>query len=1491
EMATVLNFDATIDASAFSAAEIEAAPQAESTVWRVTSLVDGAEGSLRWAVAKAQDGDSIRFDPTLAGDDGVVDIVLTKGEIVVDKDIAIDGYGLYHFENLEGLIYDQDHTGVKISAENHSRIFNIAEGADVRIVGVHMTEGSVRKNAETGKMWEPGQELPDHHDASIDAAHDADHHGGALHVPVGAKLTLEMCVVSNSKAIQGGGAAAVSGEFYAFDTIFENNHGGVDHGGAIRIFDGFVEVQDCYFRDNTILPYGYLKTTTTSGRPGRPATTTTEWVDNSSSTGGGGAVAASGGAFRSFNSAYTGNSGWYGAAIHVNGGKVLLSNNLIVENGGEAYQESGQESGGYKFNRGCYNGGGVDCDGGTLTIVNTTIANNVSAHSGSGLYVNGHSGTRPTVNIYNSIIANNESKSQNSWWGPSANNFDTGNECDVYGYYVLTDFDDWTTSVGIVDIGQSDKIFVGDSAEGYYRYNLGPNSPAANVGSDEYASIFHYDETAKDWVRTEEKIKCDFVRNERQGGGSVDLGSFERDADPYRDPIMRPENVVLTDYNLEAQTVVVSWDDKSYNELGFRVEISTDGKNWSWVAQTAENVASTTLSGIEPNKTYYVRVRAEIELSNVSEWSDVAQFIVRLHTLDEPAVSAEATSSTEIAFYVGEVENAVGYVYEYSANPDFSNATRVDLPTFGMTTISGLQPYTRYYFRAYAVGTGLYLDSPWNSTYATTEKAVLVAPTPGVALTDEETTLELSFDAVPNATSYVYRYSTSADFSNAIEIATTEAGTFEISGLERGKIYYFQTKAIGGGAYVDSDWSNVTTSVIDLPAPNVSAEATGTTTIEVTVDPVPHATTYYYRYATTEEGLETAEQIELDGPGPFEISGLDPNTTYYVQVYAAGDGEAYVDSAWSKPVSATTEQVKLAPPSVSATPVDASTITFGVGSVANADEYLYEYSTSPDFANSTTLTSTELAYDAPNLSPYTTYYFRAKAVADGYEASEWSVTVSATTPKFDLAAPAIETVATSSSEIVLTIGAVERATGYYCEYSTDPTFRSTNTLMATPGTFTLTGLSSNSTYYFRVLAYGGPTANISAWSTDDATTLQTKLAPPTPTLELGGSRSLKFTFDAVPNATKYEYRYATNPDFNGATTVKKDASGSFTHSRLSAGQTYYFQVKAVGDGDKYLDSEWSNVVSATTSKVNLPAPPVAIQTVGSTTLSFNFDAVANASSYEYRYATTQDGLETATAKSASAAGTFELTGLSPVTTYYVQVRAIGNGTNYVTSEWSTAVDATTVKIVLDAPEVDATTVNSSTLTFEIGAVENADFYVYEYSTSRYFTAETTVSGTTASVGAFNVDGLSPFTTCYFRAKAVVDAASPKAETHESSAWSTEASATTAKAALPAPKISAVALDTTTLALTIEPVANAAGYAYLMSTDPTFADAEEISRGSGTLVLADLTPGATYYFKAMATADANDPYNNSAWSAPTSEKMQIVLDAPAITPVATGASTI
>ena len=69
---------------------------------------------------------------------------------------------------------------------------------------------------------------------------------------------------------------------------------------------------------------------------------------------------------------------------------------------------------------------------------------------------------------------------------------------------------------------------------------------------------------------------------------------------------------------------------------------------------------------------------------------------------------------------------------------------------------------------------------------------------------------------------------------------------------------------------------------------------------------------------------------------------------------------------------------------------------------------------------------------------------------------------------------------------------------------------------------------------------------------------------------------------------------------------------------------------------------------------------------------------ANASRFEVRYATTKAGLASATpANIAHAENGTSIGSLTASTEYFFQVRAVGDGTNYTTSDWSAVVSATT----------------------------------------------------------------------------------------------------------------------------------------------------------------------------------------------------------------------
>src|SRR5947207_15662731 len=59
------------------------------TTFIVTNTNDNGPGSLRQVLADAVDGDIIQFDPALNGQT----ITLTSNELVIDKDITINGPG------------------------------------------------------------------------------------------------------------------------------------------------------------------------------------------------------------------------------------------------------------------------------------------------------------------------------------------------------------------------------------------------------------------------------------------------------------------------------------------------------------------------------------------------------------------------------------------------------------------------------------------------------------------------------------------------------------------------------------------------------------------------------------------------------------------------------------------------------------------------------------------------------------------------------------------------------------------------------------------------------------------------------------------------------------------------------------------------------------------------------------------------------------------------------------------------------------------------------------------------------------------------------------------------------------------------------------------------------------------------------------------------------------------------------------------------------
>lgn len=194
----------------------------ESVVLEVTALADqfdspvGAERSLREAIRDAQPGALITFAANLTGT-----FTLTRGEIVLDKDLLIDGG--------YGRVIDGG-TGA-------NRIFTLKDEATACLAGLRLTGGN------GGSIYSNGA-------------------GGAILNPTGSTLHLARCTLSGNQATAGalpagyGGAIFNQGVMTLSQCTLSGNTAPM-HGGAILSDVGASAVlQQCTLSANTSGTYG-----------------------------------------------------------------------------------------------------------------------------------------------------------------------------------------------------------------------------------------------------------------------------------------------------------------------------------------------------------------------------------------------------------------------------------------------------------------------------------------------------------------------------------------------------------------------------------------------------------------------------------------------------------------------------------------------------------------------------------------------------------------------------------------------------------------------------------------------------------------------------------------------------------------------------------------------------------------------------------------------------------------------------------------------------------------------------------------------------------------------------------------------------------------------------------------------------------------------------------------------------------------------------------
>jgi plastocyanin len=278
-------------------------------------------------------------------------------------------------------------------------------------------------------------------------------------------------------------------------------------------------------------------------------------------------------------------------------------------------------------------------------------------------------------------------------------------------------------------------------------------------------------------------------------------------------------------------------------------------------------------------------------------------------------------------------------------------------------------------------------------------EAPAVATSEGTPTSDTEATLKGTVNPHGQETEYFFNYGTDTSYGattskqSAGEGTSAETRTAPVTGLLPGTTYHFQIVAKNATGESKGADKTFTTSGPPTPTTN-AATAVGafTATLQGSVSPGGHETTYYFEWGTDiGYGETTPVKTTPAGTSPVsdsvELSGLAQQTEYHFRLVAEnpssaglvlGTDRSFTTSAANPPVPTTS----------AANPIGSTTATLqgSVNPGGLETTYFFEWGTDTTYGKKTTVNTTPAgtagvptAFALSGLTPATTYHFRLVA--------------------------------------------------------------------------------------------------------------------------------------------------------------------------------------------------------------------------------------------------------------------------------------------------------------------------------------------------------------------------------------------------------------------------------------------------------------------------------------------------------------------------------
>ncbi|OFY64903.1 MAG: hypothetical protein A2V64_13505 [Bacteroidetes bacterium RBG_13_43_22] len=666
-----------------------------------------------------------------------------------------------------------------------------------------------------------------------------------------------------------------------------------------------------------------------------------------------------------------------------------------------------------------------------------------------------------------------------------------------------------------------------------------------------------------------------------------------------------------------------------------------------------------------------------------------------------------------------------------------------------------------------------------------------------------------------------------------------------------------------------------------------------TTTADVSgtvIDVGEGATQHGHCYGTTAGPLITGTKTSLGTavPGDFtsSLTGLEPETKYYVRAYCSLDGEA----AYGSEITFTTASA--VPPEVTTTEISGITKTSAVsggnvtsagGTTVTARGVCWNTSAGPTTSNSKTTDDSGTGSYTSNITGLTAgtkYYVRAYATNSGGTAygNELNFTTNpevVLVPTVTTAAVNLVTVnsAVSGGEVTNDGGAAVSAKGVCWSTSANPTITNSKTNEgAGTGIFVsnLTGLLPGTLYYIRAYAtnstgtsYGNEYSFTTGAIVPTVTTIPATSVTAT-TASSGGDVTSNGGSTVIARGVCWNT--SQNPTIDGSHTSDGPGTGIYSSSiiGLTGNTTYYIRAYATNSAG----TGYGNELTFKTSPVVPTITTTEITDITATTASSGGNITSDGgASITARGVCWSTAVNPTTADTKTDEGTgggsftSSITGLSPGTTYHVRAYATNSkGTAYGTDITFTAGAVLPVLTTTAISAITATTATSGgNISSDGGSAVTARGVCW--STSENPTTADPKTSDGSGTGSFtsSITGLTYGTTYHVRAYATCSAGTAYGQDITFTAGSVPPAVTT----------TAISEITSTTAASGGDVTSdggaevtTRGVCWSTNTNPTTADSKSTdASGTGSYIssITGLTPCTTYHVRAYATNSAGTGY--------------------------------